>query len=171
MQDLAQKFPSLTKFSDLDWGIVSQEYLTNHSEISFPEYLQLKAEEGDCPPYLFEIAFYELAVGEVVNPETKFPTEKGIHLNPTTLFLNFDFDIQQMLKDAAAGKIEIIERPHTLCLFRDRSGQTQHIEIEDEVLGILLDLEDGPQPNRDFISQDDLNTYQTLVKQGLILEV
>ena len=53
MNSLEQMFPSLTLFSDLDWEAVTQEYESQYIDLSFPESLQQKALDGDCPPYLF----------------------------------------------------------------------------------------------------------------------
>ena len=58
MNSLEQMFPSLTLFSDLNWDKVKTEYESEYSDLSFPEYLQQKCIEGDCPPYLFELAFF-----------------------------------------------------------------------------------------------------------------
>src|SRR4051794_32086142 len=62
VHSLQQMFPSLTLFSDIDWNAVTHEYQSEYIDLTFPEYLQQKALDGDCPQYLFELAFFELAL-------------------------------------------------------------------------------------------------------------
>lgn len=171
MSSLEKMFPSLTTFSDLDWDAVTKEYETTSIDISFPEYLQQKALDGDCPPYLFELAFYELAAFDAKTSMEPFPHRPGIYLNPTALFLNLEFDIPKMLERATKGKVEVHERPHVLCLYRDNEDQVNSLELGDEELALLQDLEDGPQMDKHFLEGKNKQNYTQLVRKGLIIEL
>ena len=129
MNTLQQMFPSLTLFSDLNWEAVTQEYEAHYIDISFPEYLQQKALDGDCPPYLFELAFYELALFDARTSSEPFPFKPGVYLNPTALFLSLEYDVKKMLEEAARGNIDVFEKPHVLCLFRDPKDKIQMIGV------------------------------------------
>lgn len=170
MHALEQMFPSLTLFSDLNWEAVTQEYESNYIDLSFPEYLQNKALEGDCPPYLFELAFYELALFDAKTSDEPFPFRPGIYLNPTALFLSLEFDVKRMLDEAKTGNIEVYERPHVLCLYRDKSDQIQIIEMSDDDLDLLQHLEDGPQENKEFVG-DKTEAFSKFKNDGLILDL
>ncbi len=167
MSSLQKMFPSLSKFSDLDWESVTREYEATSIGISFPEYLQIKAEQGDCPPYLFELAFYELAAFEASSSVAPFPHQPGIYLNPTALFLNLEFDIPRMLEEAELGNIEIFERSHILCIYRDKDDVVNSLELDGPSLALLSELEDGPIAK---VSERNQN-YESLVKRGLILDL
>ena len=171
MHTLQKMFPSLTKFSDIDWELITQEYETTSIDISFPEYLQKKAEDGDCPPYLFELAYYELAIFDAKNSREPFPFKPGLYLNPTALFLNLEFDIPQMLKGAEKGEIEVYEKSHILCIYRDADNKVKTLELDDDSLEILQGLEDGPQMDNTFVGEKKMGNFQTLIKQGLILDL
>ncbi len=162
-------FPSLTLFSDLNWDQVTEEYQRDYADISFPEYLQQKASDGDCPPYLFELAFYELAKSEIHQLSEENPKAKGAHLNPTALFLNLEFDVSSMIKDAARGQIEVIERPNILCIYQDAQKETLEHELSHDALTIMEHLEDGPQPDKKFVTPELEKTFQDLIKAGLII--
>jgi hypothetical protein len=131
MNSLEQMFPSLTLFSDLNWDTVKTEYESEYSDLSFPEYLQQKCIEGDCPPYLFELAFFEQAVFELKMMEQVTPSQNGIYLNPNSLFLSLDFDIKTMLENANEGKIDVHEKQHVICLFKDKDDKISIIEASD----------------------------------------
>lgn len=169
MNALEQMFPSLTLFSDLNWEEVTKEYESHYIDLSFPEYLQQKAEEGDCPPYLFELAYYELALFDARTSSEPFPHQPGVYLNPTALFLSLEFDVKRMLEEAAKGNIEIYEKPHVICLFRDTHDKVQIIEMSDDELDILQHLEDGPQPDKSFVTDHHKKQFETLAKKDLIL--
>ncbi len=171
MSTLKKMFPSLTLFSDLDWDLVTAEYETNYIDLSFPEYLQQKATDGDCPPFLFELAYYEMALFDAKTSDTPFPHISGVYLNPSALFLSLEFDVVKMLAFAKDGKIEIIERPHVICLFRDKLGKVRSVELDDEALDILQNLEDGPQSDRKFLKPEQRSRYDEMVKNGLIFEL
>ena len=168
MNSLQKMFPSLALFSDLNWEAVTEEYERDYIDLSFPEYLQQKTLDGDCPPYLFELAFYELALFDAKTSMEPFPHQTGVYLNPTALFLSLEFDVSLMLEQALKGEIEIIERPHVLCLFRDTHEKIHRIELSEEALELLQFLEDGPQMDRAFIQ--DHEQYQELIKIGLIID-
>ena len=167
MITLQKMFPSLTLFSDIDWEAVSQEYKSDYPDLSFPEYLQQKADDGDCPPYLFELAYYELALLETKNSNESLPSGTGIYLNPTALFLSLEFDVERMLKEANQGNIEVYERDHVLCLYRNAQNEIKIIEMNEEDLDLLQHLEDGPQTNNTFIENQDV--FTKLAQIGLIL--
>ncbi|WP_408095484.1 hypothetical protein ACJVC5_10615 [Peredibacter sp. HCB2-198] len=168
MNSLQKMFPSLTLFSDLNWEAVTEEYERDYIDLAFPEYLQQKSLDGDCPPYLFELAFYELALYDAKTSIEPFPHQSGIFLNPTALFLSLEFDVSKMLEQALSGNIEIIERPHVLCLFRDTHDKLHTMELSEEALELLQFLEDGPQSDREFV-QDEIQ-FNELKKTGLIIE-
>lgn len=170
MHSLQQMFPSLALFSDLNWDQVTQEYESHYINLSFPEYLQQKAVDGDCPPYLFELAYYELALFDAKTSSEPFPFQTGIYLNPTALFLNLEFDIKRMMDEASKGNIEIYERSHVLCLYRDSHDKIHTLEVTDEDLNLLQHLENGPQANKDFVSKVAIDHFNKFVKTGLILE-
>lgn len=144
MHQLEQMFPSLTLFSDLDWALVTQEYETDYIDHSFPEYLQKKALDGDCPVYLFELAYFEQAQFEIKASLVPFPHLPGIYLNPTALFLSLEFDIETMIRNSKSGKIEVIEYPHVKSLFKNHAGEVRSIEVTTNELEVLESLEDGP---------------------------
>lgn len=171
MHALQQMFPSLTLFSDLDWDAVTQEYESEYIDLSFPEYLQQKALDGDCPPYLFELAFYELALFDAKTSAEPFPFKPGIYLNPTALFLSLEFDVMRMLKEAKEGKVEVYERNHVLCLYRDAQDNIHTLEMTDDDLDLLQHLEDGPQNDRNFVDQKYRDHYEKFTKNGLILDL
>ena len=170
MNELAQMFPSLTLFSDLNWEAVTREYETEYVDISFPEYLQQKSVDGDCPPYLFELAYFELALFDARTSDEPFPHVPGVYLNPTALFLSLEFDVKKMIDEASMGRIQILERPHVLCLFRDRQG-VRTIEVSDEDLTLLQKLEEGPLPGPGEFNADEQPVFARLKQQGLILDL
>ena len=171
MHSLEKMFPSLTTFSDLDWDAVTKEYETTSIDISFPEYLQQKALDGDCPSYLFELAFYELAHFDAKTSAEPFPFQPGVYLNPTALFLSLEFDITRMLQEASEGNVSVIERPHVLSLYRDRDDKVHSIELSDEELEVLQHLEDGPKPDKSFLLSGQAADFEQLVKKGLIINL
>ncbi len=171
MNQYQKMFPSLALFSDLDWPSVTAEYEANYIDVSFPEYLQQKADEGDCPPYLFELAYFEMALFESKTSNTPLPHQHGVHLNPTALFLSLEFDVTRMIADAQTGKIEVIERPHVLCLFRDKNDKVRSVELDEEALTLLENLEEGPQPDRKFVKANDQTRYNEMVKNGLVFDL
>lgn len=170
MHSLEQMFPSLTLFSDLNWDLVTKEYESEYIDISFPEYLQQKSLDGDCPPYLFELAFYELALFDVKTSVEPFPHQPGVYLNPTALFLSLEFDVKKMIEDAKVGKIDVIEREHVLCLFRDKSDKIHIQEVSEADLDLLQVLEDGPQPTASFVEEKQKKQFDTFCKSGLIIQ-
>jgi hypothetical protein len=180
-RDLLQKmFPELSTFSEIDWNAVSVEYFQTYPPeaqdllgltFEFPEYLQIKAEEEDCPPYLFELAYYELAEFQAYTSLETRPEGAGFHLNPTATFLNFEFDIKKMLEDAQKGEILIHERPHVLCISRHAQGELCYTELTKTELDLLLTLEAGPQMDKSFVTEKNQSAFQKLMDQGVILSV
>lgn len=171
MNTLEKMFPSLTLFSDLDWEAVTLEYESEYIDLSFPEYLQQKALDGDCPPYLFELAYYELALFDARTSSEPYPFHPGVYLNPTALFLSLEFDVKRMLDEAQSGKIEVYERPHVLCLFRDTHDKIQILEITDEDLDLLQNLEEGPRPDALFVQENQKPHFNQFVANGLIMSL
>lgn len=172
-QALETMYPSLTVFSDMDWNEVSREYLVSHDErptdldeflFNFPQYLQDKAASGDCPSYLFELAFYELLQNQTLLTDLEIPTEKGYHLNPSLSFLNLEYDINVMLDEATKGNVQLISRPHILCIYRDPVKGLNHVDITTPMLEVLQELESGKAPLRQ-------NMLNELIKLGLVLDV
>ena len=119
---LKDTFPHLSLFSDIDWNAVAKEYEQTSTYVTFPEYLELKSEEGDCPHHLFELAYFDAAINGLQEGEFFFPDAPGLHLNPSAHFLSFEHDILKMVSDAHEGKISVIERQNVLCIFVDSEG-------------------------------------------------
>jgi hypothetical protein len=172
---LQNVFTSLTTFSDLDWNEVTAEYLCSHDErpemteftFNFPDYLQGKSQSGDSPAYLFELAFYDLALHQLSlseHPETL----SGIFLNPTALFLNFEFDIPRMLEDAVLGTINVHLRNIILTLYRNAQGEIIQSEMTEHELTILSLLEAGPQKDESFLAPSQKAAFSKLLSAGLI---
>lgn len=168
MSTLQSMFPSLTTFSDLNWEAVTAEYESEYIDISFPEYLQQKAAEGDCPPYLFELAYYEMALFEAKTSQDNFPHQDGVYLNPTALFLSLEFDVVKMIEEAKAGKVEVIEKEHCLCIFKNRKSEVKSINVTEEELKVLQLLEDGPLKDRSILNKKNVSE---LIKQEVILNL
>ena len=169
MHTLEKMFPSLTLFSDLDWAAVTQEYEADYIDLSFPEYLQQKALDGDCPLYLFELAFYELALFDAKSSNEAFPHQSGVYLNPTALFLSLEFDVKRMLDEAKKGIIEVHERPNVICIFRDTKDALHIEELSEESLDLLQHLEDGPAQDSSFASNKSL--FDKLVKSEIVITI
>ena len=166
--ELEKMYKSLTLFSDLDWKAVNEEFETEYKDCSFPEYLQQKALEGDCPLYLFELAFYEYASHELKSLTATKGPEAGYHINPTNLFLTLEFDIPRMLKDSETGTIEIHEKPHVLCLYKDLKNQVHTCEVTEKQLKALELLELGPLTDQSQLSAETKDIFAQLIQKGLI---
>ncbi len=163
--NLKDSFPNLALFSDMDWNAVTEEYEKASSKfITFPEYLEFKAEEGDCPQYLFELAYFDAALNSIQEGEFFFPDSPGIHLNPSACFLSFDHDILTMVKDAHEGNISIIERPNVLCVYVDDEGEIRFHEISVSELELLQQMEEGTIP-------ENHKALPALTQAGLILSI
>jgi len=171
MNQYQKMFPSLATFSDLDWPSVIEEYETHFGDVSFPEYLQQKALEGDCPSYLFELAYYEMALFESKTSDIPLPKSAGVHLNPTALFLTLEFDVTRMLEESSKGNIDVFERAHVLCLFRDKNGKVRSVELDEDALGLLENLEDGPQADAQFVPKNLRSRYDEMVKNSLVFDL
>ena len=169
MHALEQMFSCLSLFSDINWSEVTREFETQSTLVTFPEYLQQKSLEGDCPPYLYELAFYEIALLEVKSSSHSIPNKPGIYLNPNTIFLNLEFDIKRMLDEASLGKINVYEKSHILCLHRNLDNELQITEISHEDIEILQKLEDGPLYNLGLFN--DLKNLQNLINSGIIINL
>jgi hypothetical protein len=162
--NLKDAFPSLSLFSDMDWAAVSKEYEISSKIITFPEYLEMKAEEGDCPHHLFEIAYFDAALQALQEGEFFFPDSPGTYLNPSACFLSFDHDILKMITDAHDGKINIIERQNVLCLFVNTDGEIQFHELSRPELELLQLLEEGKLEKGN-------PALPSLTQKGLIISV
>ncbi len=161
---LKESFPSLALFSDMDWNAVSKEYEVSSKIITFPEYLEIKAEEGDCPQHLFELAYFDAALKSIQEGEFFFPEGPGLHLNPSACFLSFDHDILAMVKEAHEGNINVIERQNVLCVYVDHEGEIRFHEISVTELELLQKLEAGTLP-------ENHEAMPGLTQAGLILSV
>lgn len=171
MITLSEMFKDLTLFSDLNWDAVTSEYNSEYSDLSFPEYLQQKSIDGDCPSYLFELAFYEQAIFELKNMKPQIPSQKGIYLNPRSLFLSLDFDVQKMLEDARKGQIEVHEKQHVLCLFKNNDEAIIALNVSEGDLLLLQTLEEQPQEDTSFIKNEQKNSFEKFLKNGLIWNI
>lgn len=179
-QALEKMYPSLTVFSDLNWDEVSQEYIASHDErpkdveefvYNFPQYLQDKATLGDSPAYLFELAFFELLQNQILESTLAVPHASGIYLNPTLSFLNLEYDVALMVDEATKGTVQIIERPHVLCIYRHPLRGLHHVDITTPILEILKEIEDGPLKGRSSLPANDQQLLKELIELGLVLEV
>lgn len=177
---LETMYPSLTVFSDLNWEDVTQEYIASHDErpqdieefvFNFPQYLQDKTAAGDSPAYLFELAYFELLQSQMIGNTIIFPNTIGIYLNPSLSFLNLEYDISMMIDEATKGSVQLIERPHVLCIYHHPLRGLHHIEITTTTLEILKELEDGPLKNRSDLPTNQQKTLHELIGLGLILEI
>jgi hypothetical protein len=171
MRRLQQMFPSLSIFSDLDWDAVTQEYETTSIDLSFPEYLQQKAAQGDCPPYLFEIAYFEMATFNARTSPEPLPFRPGVYLNPTAMFLALEYDVAKMLREASLGRVEVYEKPHVLCLYRDANDKINSVELDNKGLLLLKHLEDGPKSDKSFVEEHFHDHYKEFVEKGIILDL
>lgn len=161
MKDLARQFQSLNLFSDLEWDKVIAEYEGEYVHLTFPEYLQQKAIEGDCPAYLFEIAFFEQALMEARHSDAKFPHQPGTYLNPSALFLSLEYDIPKMLTEAKLGNPEVIEASQIFAIYRDETDQVHTLPLTKEELRILEKMEDGP------LSQTEIEDHFKIILHDL----
>ncbi|MBA2406239.1 MAG: hypothetical protein H0V66_15795 [Bdellovibrionales bacterium] len=177
---LEKMYPSLTVFSDLDWDEVSQEYIASHDErpkdveqfvFNFPQYLQDKAVQGDSPAYLFELAFFELLQNQVLETDVTPPKRPGIYLNPTLSFLNLEYDVSMMIDEATKGNVQIIERPHVLCIYRHPQRGLHHVDITTPKLEVLQELEAGPLKGRSNLPSVQQGTLHDLIELGMVMEV
>ena len=177
---LEETFPSLSFFSDLDWDTITQEYIGTHESapqdieefvFGFPLFLQDKAAREECPPYLFELAYFELMESELLNSELDVPVSSGYHLNPTLRFLSFEFDISQMMEEAIEGNHQIISRPHVLCLYHHPENGPQQTDMKPEHLETLQRLEDGPIGLSIDLTQSEKEVFNELIDLGLILKI
>lgn len=170
MSNLSAIFSSLTLFSDINWEEITQEYEDGHIHLSFPEYLQQKALEGDCPPYLFEIAFYEQALFELRSTPITFPHSPGIHLNPSLMFLTLEFDVVAMLEKARNKDLTIQERNHILAIYKDQNDELHSLPLTVEEIKLLGELEDGPLQSNELRTRTPV-IFQDLVRKKLIFDL
>jgi hypothetical protein len=171
MYELQKMYPHLERFCDLNWEAVTKEYEEVAIEISFPEYLQEKALLGDCPPYIFEIAYYELASFNAKTSDEPFPHRPGVYLNPTAMFLSLEFDIQKMLEMMNQGTIEVYEKSHVLCLYLGENEKVTTLELDKKSLEILQKMENGPLSSRKVLDSSDQETLSYLINRKLVIEV
>lgn len=179
-QDALEKmFPSLPVFSDMSWSEVFQEYLASHDErptdleefvFNFPTFLQEKAVAGDSPLYLFELAFYELLQNQVLVTDPEFPETPGYHLNPSLSFLNLEYDVNLMIDEATKGNVQIIHRPHILCVYRHPELGLHHLDITTPILEILQLLERGSLNDLSSLSLLQQAKLSELIKLGIVIQ-
>lgn len=171
MKKLDEIYPHLSFFSDIDWASVTAEHEASYKDLSFPEYLQQKAIEGDCPVYLFEIAYYEHVLHDLKSIISVQEHRKGIHLNPTAHFLNLEFDVERMLEDAKKSQLNIYEKTHVLCLYKNSKGKICTLNLSQNALEILQELEDGPQKDRSFLTPSQKKAFEDLLAKDVLFEV
>jgi len=168
---LEETFPSLTIFSDVNWPEITHEFIASHKEnpksieefrANFPLFLQQKAEMGDCPDYLFELAFFELAQEQILASSYELPTSPGLFLNPSATFLNLDYDVNLMLEEATKGSVKIFERSHILSLYRHPEFGLMQKELSHDEIKILGQIEAGEE-----ISEEQL---KDLKEAGLVIQ-
>jgi hypothetical protein len=173
-------YSSLEIFSDISWEEICNEYLASYEEApkdvddfvaGFPQFLEDKAAEGECPTYLFEIAYVEFMASVLSDAQVDFPTSKGLHLNPTLSFLTLEFDVLQMLEESKSGEASVIERPHILCLYQDQENGLCSQELEEDDLEILKKLEEQEDCTLDHFASEDQQSLDHLIKTGMILDI
>ncbi len=169
MLELQQIYPNLQLFCDLNWELIAEEFRNYNSGKSFPEFLIDKSFEGDCPTYIFEMAFYEDTFFKLQNLKHNFSEESGIHLNPTVHFLSLEFDIAQMIDNAKKGIINIIERPHVLALFKTKDDKIHQQSLSKEDLIILQEFEDGPKQRGEILHPEHLLHINELILTGILV--
>jgi hypothetical protein len=179
-QALEETYPGLSVFSDLKWDEVSQEYLASHEEVptdleefvfNFPQFLQDKAAAGDCPAYLFEVAFFELLQNQIQEADLTLPIASGVYLNPSLSFLSLDYDVAEMLQAATIGQVQVIERPHVLSLYRHVDRGFEYRDITPQMLDLLQRLEDGPIKPKVVLTSSEKETLQEMLDLGLAMKV
>ena len=171
MNQLKELYPHLSLFSDLDWDAVSSEYDESYSELTFPEYIEQKALEGDAPLYLYELAYFDYVCGILQNFELSSEDVKGVQLNSSAHFLNFEFDIYQMIELTKKQKIEILERSNILCLFKNLKNEIQACELRQEDLQFLEKLENGPIEKSLIQNNEELKILKALLEKNIVIEV
>lgn len=162
--ELKDIFPNLSLFSDMDWDAVTKEYEQTSQYITFPEYLELKSEQGDCPQYLFELAYFDAALTGLQEGEFFFPDSPGIHLNPSLRFLDLDYDVLKMVSDAQDGIIEVHERENVLGIYVDAEGDIRFHEITRGELWTLQAIESGQDP-------EDITAFKSLTDAGILVHI
>lgn len=171
MNSLEAQFPHLKLFCHMNWEEVTREYESHYFNISFPEYLQQKAIDGDCPDYLFELAYYEMAMNQARTIKLTYPYLPGIYLNPSALFLSLEYDIPSMLKLAQEEGPALIEREIYLCIYQDTQGRARVHELIHEELQILQLLEDGPAFEYKVFEDVDIDYFNQLTRNEIILDL
>lgn len=155
----------------MNWEEVTREYETHYIDVSFPEYLQQKAEEGDCPDYLYELAYFEMALQQVQNHRLTYPYLPGVYLNPSVVFLSLEYDIPAMIKNVLVTGPNLIERDLYLCLYQNTQGESCIHEINHHDLQILQLLEDGPALTYDVFEGFNLEHLKQLSSQDIVLDL
>lgn len=171
MNSLEAQFPHLKLFCHLNWEDVTREYESLYFNMSFPEYLQQKAIDGDCPDYLFELAYYEMALNQVSTTKLSYPFLPGVYLNPSALFLSLEYDIPGMLKLAQEEGPGLIEREIYLCIYQDTQGMARVHELSHEELHILQLLEDGPAFDYHAFERTNTDLFDQLSNREIILDL
>lgn len=170
MNSLEAQFPRLKLFCQMNWEEVTKEYETHYLDVSFPEYLQQKAQEGDCPDYLYELAYFEMALSQVKSHHLTYPYLPGVYLNPSALFLSLEYDIPAMLSTLDSGP-ELIEKDLYLCLYQDTQGQACVHEVTHKDLQILQILENGPALSYQVFEGYNLERLEQLSAQDIVLDL
>jgi len=171
MLELQKIYPHLNLFCDIKWEVISEEYKEYSHQKSFPEYLAEKSSEGDCPPYIFEMAFYEQTLYELKNQTPLYPKESGIYLNSTVHFLNLEFDIPKMIEQAQNGFISFIEKPHVLAIYKLKDNKIHQQQLSKKDLILLQEFENGPKQSWDLNTSDGFTSLNQLISSGILVEI
>lgn len=177
---LEEMYPSLNVFSDINWNEISQEYIASHESppqdiedfvFGFPQFLQEKASQDECPVYLYELAYFELIENQLISSKIILPKSPGIHLNPSLSFLSLEFDIGLMRDEATKGNVLVIQRPHIICLYRQKTKGVHQIEISPSFLDVLQKLEETTSLIKTEWPLHEQQTLNQLIELGLVIEI
>lgn len=171
MNSLESQFQNLNLFCQMNWDEVTTEYENFYLELSFPEYLQQKAQEGDCPDYLYELAYFEMALNQVRNEKLVYPYIPGIYLNPSCVFLSFEYNIPSMIDLARNGSPALIEKECFICCFQNTLGEVKSVELTEQDLQVLKLLEDGPAFNDEVFESVNPELLRQLSSKEIILDL
>lgn len=171
MNSLESQFHNLNLFCQMNWDEVTTEYENYYMELSFPEYLQQKALEGDCPDYLYELAYFEMALNQVKNEKLVYPYLPGVYLNPSCVFLSLEYNIPSMITLAQDGNPTLIEKDCFICCYQNTLGEVKALELTEGELQILKLLEDGPAFDYKVFEDFDSESFSQLCSREIILDL
>ena len=120
---------------------------------------------------IMNIGDFELLQSQILENELILPEEKGLHLNPSLSFLNLEFDVGMMMDEATKGSVQILQRPHVLCLYSHPTRGLHNIEVTTPILETLQLLEEDSLENREAVPKHLQETLQKLIDLGVIVEI